>query len=166
MAVWGGQSISGGSSRCDQLAHGLFEDEHDCHTPYSPFAVTVQAALMNSITDADWYEVSFSVPWIVHGAPTAQDAINIAVSELGKRVTKTGEAVRNADISVQSLDCAACGNRTDAVFIVAGEALVGLFLTLEVRARSPEESGKVGRRELGPHVPNTPLHLIESPVSS
>jgi uncharacterized protein (UPF0212 family) len=119
---------------------------------------------MNSITDADWYEVSFSVPWVVHGAPTAQDAINIAVSELGKRVTKAGNTVRNTDISVQSLGCAACGTQTDAVFVVAGEALVGLILTLEVRARSPEESGKIGRRELGPHVPDTPLHLIESSV--
>jgi hypothetical protein len=121
---------------------------------------------MNSMDEVDWYEVSFSIPWIVHGVATAQDAINIAVSELGTRVTKTGKAVRNADISVQSLGCTECGTETDAVLLVAGEALVGLLLTLEVQADSPEESGKIGRRALGPHVPGTPLQIIESSVKS
>jgi hypothetical protein len=38
---------------------------------------------------ADLYQVSLSVPWIVRSAPAAQDAINIAVSEVGKRVQQS-----------------------------------------------------------------------------
>jgi uncharacterized protein (UPF0212 family) len=119
---------------------------------------------MTSTSTTDWYEVSFSVPWIVHGAPSGQDAINIAVSELGKRVSKTNGSIRNADISVQSLGCSDCGTETEALLVVSGTALVGLLLTVEVRAPSPETSEKIGRRQLGPHMPNTPLKTVQSPV--
>ncbi len=111
----------------------------------------------------DWYEVTFSVPWIVHNVATAQDAINIAVAELGKRVARAGGAIRNADISVQSVPCSDCGNEMDVSVVVSGEALVGLLLTVEVRASSLEESGTIGQRELGPHVPDTPLKLVRTP---
>ena len=118
---------------------------------------------MTPTSNTDWYEVSFSVPWIVHGADTAQDAINIAVAELGKRVAEADGPIRNADISVQSVPCNACGNEMDVATVVSGEALVGLLLTVEVQSRSPEKSGLVGQRELGPLLPDTPLRLVQSP---
>jgi uncharacterized protein (UPF0212 family) len=118
---------------------------------------------MTPTTDTDWYEVTFSVPWIVHNVTTPQDAINIAVAELGKRIAGAGDAIRNANISVQSAPCGDCGNEMDVAVVVSGKALVGLLLTVEVRARCPEQSGPVGQRELGPHVPNTPLKLVHAP---
>ena len=116
---------------------------------------------MTSNRDTEWYDVSFSVPWTVHGVSTGQDAINIAVSELGKRVSKTGPTVRNADISVQTVDCAACGVETEALLVVSGEALVGLLLTVEVRASSPEDSERIGQRALGEYLPDTPLQVVD-----
>ncbi|WP_049934480.1 DUF555 domain-containing protein [Haloplanus natans] len=118
---------------------------------------------MTPTSNTDWYEVSFSVPWIVHGAATAQDAINIAVAELGKRVAEVDGPIRHADISMQSVPCNACGNEMDVATVVSGEALVGLLLTVEVQSRSPEKSGLVGQRELGPLLPDTPLRLVQTP---
>ena len=118
---------------------------------------------MTTTPDTTWYEITFSVPWIVHNVTTAQDAINIAVAELGKRVAKAGDLIRNANISVQSACCSGCETEMDVATVVSGRALVGLLLTVEVRASCPEESGIIGQREIGPHVPDTPLTLVESP---
>ena len=48
----------------------------------------------------------------------------------------------------------------DVATVVSGRALVGLLLSVEVRASSPEESGIIGQREIGPHVPETPLVIV------
>lgn len=114
---------------------------------------------MSSTPGSNWYEVTFAVPWIVNGVTAPQDAINIAVSELGKRVGKV-PGVRNADIAVQSVGCAGCDAQTDALLLVAGQALVGLLLTVEVQARSAEASPRAGVRAIGPHVPDVPLKVV------
>nr|WP_264475115.1 DUF555 domain-containing protein [Salinirubrum litoreum] len=55
-----------------------------------------------------------------------------------------------------------CKTEMEVATVVAGQALVGLLLTVEVRAQSPEEAGIIARREIGPHVPDTPLGFVNS----
>lgn len=98
---------------------------------------------------------------VVRGAETGQDAINIAVSEVGKRVASTGEQTRNVDISVQRVGCNSCGVGSDALLLVSETALVGLFLEVEVDAEDSETAEKVARREVGPHLHNTPLTSVD-----
>ena len=114
-----------------------------------------------SATREKWYIVTFSVPWIVRGAETGQDAINIAVSEVGKRITSASDRTRNCNINVQSLGCNGCNSRTDALLLVSKTALVGLLLTLEVQAESGEEAERLARREIGPHLEDTPLTSVD-----
>ena len=116
---------------------------------------------MDTTQDTDWYEVTLSVPWIVHNVESPQDAINIAVAELGKRVAKTGGRIQDADIDVQSVTCGSCGSEMTVATVVSGQALVGLLLTVDVRAPSAGEATRVAQREIGPYVPKTPL----APVS-
>jgi len=116
---------------------------------------------MTGLSDTEWHTVTYSIPWIVHNVATAQDAINIAVAELGKCIAKAGKAIRNADIVVQSARCNGCGSTVDVATVVSGEALVGLLLTVDVRSGCLEDSDTVARREIGPHVPDTPLTLVE-----
>jgi uncharacterized protein (UPF0212 family) len=85
---------------------------------------------MTTTPTANWYEVTYSVPWIVHNVATAQDAINIAVSQLGKAVAKPSGSVRNADISVQTVSCRGCTTEMDVATVVSSQALVGLLLTV------------------------------------
>jgi uncharacterized protein (UPF0212 family) len=117
---------------------------------------------MSSNNENDWYEVTFAVPWEVRGVTASQDAINIAVSELAKRVLKAGRGIRNPDIEVQSVRCAGCGEESDGILLVVEKALVGLLLTVEVRARSTEKSERVGVRTIGPQVPDVPLVVVPS----
>jgi uncharacterized protein (UPF0212 family) len=107
------------------------------------------------------FRIVFSVPWIVRGAERPQDAINIAVSEVGKRTEKTGRDIRSVDISVQRLLHDEGGGSTEALLLVAETALVGILLTVEVRASSAAEAETLARREIGPHLPDTPLTTVE-----
>jgi len=109
----------------------------------------------------DGYTVVSSLGWVVRGAETGQDAINIAVSEVGKRVSSTGEQIRSVDISVQQIGCNSCGIGSDALLLVSETALIGLFLEVEVDAEDPETAEKIARREVGPHLHNTPLVSVD-----
>jgi uncharacterized protein (UPF0212 family) len=106
------------------------------------------------------FAVIYSVPWIVHGAETGQDAINIAISEVGKLVSSVGFRTLNVNISVQRIGCNHCSTGTDALLIVSETALVGLLLEVEVAASGPEAAEKVARREIGPHLHNTKLTSV------
>ena len=105
--------------------------------------------------------VVFSLGWVVTGAETGQDAINIAVSEVGKRIGSTGEQIRSVDISVQRLGCHSCGSGSDALLLVSETALVGLFLEVEVATEDPETAETISRREVGPNLHNTPLDPVD-----
>ena len=107
------------------------------------------------------YTVVFSVGWVVRGAETGQDAINIAVSEVGKRVGSPGEPVHSVDISVQRIGCNSCGIGSDALLLVSETALVGLFLEVEVDAEDSESAELIARREVGPQLHNTPLTSVD-----
>jgi len=105
--------------------------------------------------------VVFSLGWVVQGAETGQDAINIAVSEVGKRIGSTDERIRSVDISVQRLGCNSCGSGSDALLLVSETALVGLFLEVEVATEDPKTAETISRREVGPNLHNTPLDPVD-----
>lgn len=103
----------------------------------------------------------FAVPAIVRGVETRQDAINIAVSEVGSRAASVAEPIRYIDISVQRIACSSCGIGSDALLLVSEAALVGLFLEVKVDAGGSETAEKVARREVGPNLHNTPLMSVD-----
>jgi uncharacterized protein (UPF0212 family) len=108
----------------------------------------------------DGYTVVFSMGWVVQGAETGQDAINIAVSEVGKRIASTGKQTRKVNICVQRIGCNSCGLESDTLLLVSETALVGLFIEIEVDAEDPETAEKIARHEVGPHLHNTPLTSV------
>jgi uncharacterized protein (UPF0212 family) len=114
-----------------------------------------------AVTGEEWYSVTFSMPWIVRGVETGQDAINIAVSEVGKRITSASDRTKSCDINVQSVGCNDCNSKTDALLLVSKTALVGLLVTLEAQAESMEDAEQIARREIGPHLEDTPLTSVD-----
>ena len=53
------------------------------------------------MTDAEQYRVTLSIPWLVRGVDSIQDAVNIAVSEVGRRVaTAETTPVSTGEITV------------------------------------------------------------------
>ena len=108
----------------------------------------------------DWYQVRLTLPWVVPGAPGVQDAINIAVAEVGRRADAS--AVRSADISVQDVACPSCSWEMEAVLCTHGYAMVVLDITVEIEANSVEESTTLVKRELGSRMKDIPLTVVDS----
>ena len=109
--------------------------------------------------------VALSLPWIVKGAETPQDAINIAVSEVGKHISGVGRPILRVDLDIQKLRCGCCHRTDDTVLVVSGTALVGLELTAIVEA-VPTEAESVAKRQLGPALPETPLTTVRRPTDT
>ena len=114
-----------------------------------------------TMSRSEQYWVTLSVPWLVRGAHAVQDAINIAVSEVGTRVSEADTThVDHCDISIQTISCTTCGTPMEAVLVVAETALVGLTLECAVTAQSTEDAEQTSRRELGTAFDDTPLVLV------
>jgi hypothetical protein len=106
------------------------------------------------------YAVVFSVGWVVRGAKTTQDAINIAVSEVGKRLSPGSKKSSSVNITVQRIECNSCETRSDALLLVAETALVGLLLEVTLDAEDAENAELTARREIGDCLYNTPLTCV------
>jgi len=110
--------------------------------------------------DEQWYEIQLSVPWVVAGAKSVQDAISIAVAEVGKR-TKSTKA-RSSEILVQDVVCPSCGYEMEAALCTSDFAMVVLTVIVEMSAESHEESERVAKRELGVRMKDIPLTVLEA----
>jgi uncharacterized protein (UPF0212 family) len=105
-----------------------------------------------------WFEVQISVPWVVAGTTGVQDVINIAVSEVDKRVNQS--SARNSEIVVQDVACPSCGYAYEAALSTTDFALVVLTVIAEFPAESAEESSRVAKRELGVRMKDIPLTVL------
>jgi uncharacterized protein (UPF0212 family) len=115
------------------------------------------------VTEREQFRVTLSIPWLVRGVDSVQDAVNIAVSEVGRRVaTAETTPVSTGEITVQTLSCTNCGVTTEAALVVSETALVGLALECTVTAQSPDDAESTVRRELGSEFEDVPLVPIES----
>lgn len=110
--------------------------------------------------DESWFEVHVSVPWVVAGTTGVQNAINIAVSEVGKRVEQS--AARYSNIIVQDVACPSCGHEYEAALSTTDFALVVLTVEAEYPAGSVDESVRVAKRELGVRMKDVPLTVLRA----
>ncbi len=107
-----------------------------------------------------WYEVQLSIPWVVPGVKSVQDAINIAVAQVGERTNST--EARSSEILVQDVGCPSCGYEMEAALCTTDFALVVLTVIVEMFAESHEESERVAKRELGVRMKDIPLTVLET----
>ena len=109
----------------------------------------------------DWFQLTFSVPWLVRGAKQPQDAINITISEVGKQLSAVEDPIRDTDITIQQVTCTECGASTEGLLLVSETALVGVLLTVTLRAGAAAAAEALARRAIGPHLPDTPLTTVD-----
>ncbi|TKX37060.1 DUF555 domain-containing protein [Halorubrum sp. CGM5_25_10-8B] len=105
-----------------------------------------------------WFEVQLSVPWVVAGTTGVQDVINIAVSEVGKRVNQT--SARYSEIVVQDVACPSCGYEYEAALSTTDFALVVLTVLAQFQASSTEGASRIAKRELGVRMKDIPLTVL------
>jgi uncharacterized protein (UPF0212 family) len=107
------------------------------------------------------YFVGLEAAWVVNDVETLDDAIGIAVSEAGKRLNE--KDLDYVEVEVAPAHCPACGEPWDGVYEVAGTALVGLALEMEVyNVESEEHARRVAKSDIGGALRGVPLKVVET----
>ena len=105
------------------------------------------------------YIVTLEAAWLVKSVESVEDAMNIAISEVGKLLNPDLNFV---EIEVGTTSCPACGEAFDSVFMAAGTALVGILLEMKVYdAESEEQAARIAKSTIGKALRNTPLNVVE-----
>ena len=105
------------------------------------------------------YIVTLEAAWLVKNVESVEDAMNIAISEVGKQLNPDLNFV---EIEVGTTSCPACGEAFDSVFMSAGYALVGIILEMKVYdAESEEHAARIAKSTIGRALKNTPLDVVD-----
>lgn len=105
------------------------------------------------------YRVTLEAAWLVKDVESVEDAMNIAISEVGKLLNPDLNFV---EIEVGTTSCPACGEAFDSVFMAAGTALVGIMLEMKVYdAESEEHAARIAKSTIGKALRNVPLNVVE-----
>lgn len=105
------------------------------------------------------YIVTLEAAWLVKDVDSVDDAMNIAISEIGKLLNPDLNFV---EIEVGTTRCPACSEAFDSVFMAAGTALVGVLLEMKVYdAESEEHAARIAKSTIGRVLKNTPLDVVD-----
>lgn len=105
------------------------------------------------------YIVTLEAAWLVKSVDSVEDAMNIAISEVGKSLNPDLNFV---EIEVGTTRCPACAEAFDSVFMAAGTALVGILLEMKVYdAESEEHAARIAKSTIGKALKSTPLDVVE-----
>ncbi len=105
------------------------------------------------------YIVTLEAAWLVKNVESVEDAMNIAISEVGKHLNPDLNFV---EIEVGSTSCPACGEAFDSVFMAAGYALVGIMLEMKVYdAESEEHAARIAKSTIGKALKSAPLNVVD-----
>ena len=105
------------------------------------------------------YKVTLEAAWIVKDVESVDDAMNIAISEVGK---KLNPELNFIEVEIGATNCPACGATLDSVFLAAGNALVGILLEMKVyEAESKEHAARIAKSTIGKSLKNIPLNVID-----
>lgn len=105
------------------------------------------------------YIVTLEASWLVKDVKSVEDAMHIAISEVGKRLNPDLSFV---DYEVGTTSCPACGEAFDSVFMAANTALVGILLEMKVYdAQSEEHAARIAKSTIGKVLKDVPLNVMD-----
>ncbi|WP_423792767.1 DUF555 domain-containing protein [Methanocaldococcus indicus] len=106
------------------------------------------------------YHVTLQAAYIVRNVDDIEDAINVAISQIGKMLNKAG--LNYVDIDVGLTICPKCGELIDCVLVVARTGLVGVLLSMKVfNAENQEHAIRIAKSTIGKVLKNIPLEPVE-----
>jgi uncharacterized protein (UPF0212 family) len=105
------------------------------------------------------YDVILEGAWLVRDVKSMDDAIGVAISEAGKRLNQ--KKLEFVEVEVGQTICPNCGESLDAVFMVAGTALVGLLLQINVyNVEGEEHAVRIAKSMIGKALGSIPLKIV------
>ncbi len=106
------------------------------------------------------YHVTLQAPYIVKNVEDVEDAIGVAVSNIGKILNRKN--MEYVDIDVGLTICPKCGEPIDCVLVVARTAIVGILLSMKVfNAESPEHAVRIAKSSIGRALKDIPLEIVD-----
>ena len=106
------------------------------------------------------YHVTLQAAYIVKNVEDVEDAINVAISQIGRTLNKHG--MEYVDIDIGLTICPKCGEPIDCVLVVARTALVGVLLSMRVfNAESTEHAIRIAKATIGKALKDIPLEVVD-----
>ena len=105
------------------------------------------------------YYVTLEAAWLVKDVKSVDDAIGIAISEVGKRLNPK---LSKVEVAIGSMSCPACGEIFDSVYLAAHTALVGVMLEIKVlNAENESHATKIAKAVIGKALADVPLKAVD-----
>ncbi len=106
------------------------------------------------------YHVTLQAPYIVKNIEDVEDAIGVAISQIGKLLNKKG--MEYVDVEIGLTICPKCGEPIDCVLVVARTAIVGLLLSMKIfNAESEEHAVRIAKSSMGKVLQDIPLEIVD-----
>ena len=105
------------------------------------------------------YLVTLEAAKVVRDVETLDDAIGIAISEVGKALNPSAKFV---EIEIGMIQCPFCEEELSNALVVANVGLVGLCLDMKVfKADSKEHASRIAKSVRGKALRDVPLKVVE-----
>lgn len=106
------------------------------------------------------YLVALEAAWLVRDVDSVEDAVSIAVSEVGKKLTDAG--LDYVEIQSGVTVCPACKTGFESAFVAADTGLVGVVLELKVyNAEGEEHAERIAKSTVGRALSGVSLEVLE-----
>ncbi len=105
------------------------------------------------------YLVLLEGTWLVKDVKSIDDATNITISEIGKRLNPK---LKFVDFQVIKSNCPICGGGLDKILLVAGTALLGIEFKMKVfNAKDEKHATQIAKSVIGRTLKDTSLEVID-----
>ncbi len=104
------------------------------------------------------YHIILEAAWPVRNVRSVDDAMSIAIAEVGKRLNPK---LNYVEVEVGSTICSSCGEELKSVFLAADTALVGLMFEIKVfNTENEEHATRIAKSVIGKALKNISLKVI------
>ena len=105
------------------------------------------------------YLVLLEGTWLVKDVKSIDDAMSIAISEIGKRLNPK---LKFVDFQISKGNCPICGGGLDKIILVAETALVGIEFGMKVfNANDEKHAAQIAKSVIGQVLRDTSLEVID-----
>lgn len=106
------------------------------------------------------FVVILEVPIVLKNVGTKDDAANIAIAQVGKKLKKAN--LEYVKIEIGASQCPNCNGLFNSAFVVSKMALVGVYLTMKVfNAQNPKHAENIAKSAIGRALKDVPLSTYE-----
>ncbi|MHC1604542.1 MAG: DUF555 domain-containing protein [Candidatus Methanofastidiosia archaeon] len=106
------------------------------------------------------YLIILEAPIVIKDVGTNDDAANIAISEVGRKLKKAN--LEYVKIEIGASQCPKCNDLFNSAFVVSRIGLVGVYLTMKIfNAENTKHAENIAKSAIGRALKDVPLKTFE-----